>query len=125
VHISRIEEQRSRPGSGASLVSNSAASRSSTPYLSDRRCTSGPGESLKRGVRLRPEQQGCKDHGHGEEGKSYDQNCHCSDPLQPPLPSGDPPGTAVIRTLLLESPLELLSGVHVIPPTGHRALLCL
>jgi hypothetical protein len=77
-------------------------------------------------MRLRPEQQGCKDHGHGEEGKSYDENCHCSDPLQPPSPSvAPPPGAAEIRPLLLESPLELLSWVHVIPPTGHRAPLCL
>jgi hypothetical protein len=82
-----------------------------------------PVESLKRGVRLRPEQQGCKDHGYSEEGKSYDENCHCSDPLQPPSPSGaPPPGAAAIRPLLLESPLEP-SGAHVIPPTGLRAHL--
>ena len=73
-------------------------------------------------MRLWPDQQGCKDHGHGEEGKSYDENCHCSDPLQPPSPSGDPPGTAAIRPLLLESPLEL-SGVHVVPPTRYRPSL--
>ena len=73
-------------------------------------------------MRLRPEQQGYKDYGHGEEGKSSDENCHCSDPLQPPSPSEDPPVTAAIRLLLLESPLEL-SGVHVVPPTRHRAPL--
>ena len=76
-------------------------------------------------VGLRPDQQGCKDHGHGEEGKSYDENCHCSDPLQAPTPPSDPPGAAAVRLLLLESPLELLSGAHEIPPTGHGTPLYL